>query len=730
MDHFFTLFYCRQCHQSSLTPFDEGNPKDSSLYERQEKRKSESEREKVKKQTMNHWRLSACFRGTVFWFVHIIAGTALLVTFDFDVVGALTVPQPPQRRKAAAGGRTPSQPDRLDQRDSNDDSNDLGEWTIQPTQPSECRLILCQITDVYTLEHLASFKTMIQDTKTKAGPDTAVRSLLTGDFLSPYLLSSVDRGAGMMNALAKLPLDILTWGNHEADLDHRTVVRHVRNFPGKWLNSNMLNHEAMDAQQEYDIIQLCSADGTHRRKVGLCAVLSNDPALYAHFKPPSAFGGATVTDPWEALTKYQHLLEQEQGCDLVIPLQHLYVPDDHKTCRDFDFPVVLSGHDHHRVDEVVEGTRLLKPGMNAVYATLLEISWLDQESPPRIRARFVHCDDWEPDPVLAEENERAYTALLPLRNTELARVPSYFEPLSSGNARGEVCTMGKYLCSLIRSALNVKRRQRQHNIDAVLIMGGNIRGNVHEYPRGSYFSLEALEAEVKSDEVIGVVPMPGWLLDQGIHATHAGDPIPGWMQYDVGVQQDAAKHVTHVAGKPLDPNRMYRVATKISDLTNGQCAPWTDYYTQHADLLPPKGAYINVQSELMSYFARNLWRKIWDKTTELIGSNNQDDDDEECYVDGCDAPARLHVLDTAGDGVVTVDDLQTALKNLLGYSVDAREPTLAQFVHAFADTTGDGTVTVADIESFCDEIQDLYQQDEWRLAFPRSSNPPPGVVRF
>ena len=45
---------------------------------------------------------------------------------------------------------------------------------------------------------------------------------------------------------------------------------------------------------------------------------------------------------------------------MLLPLEHLYVPDDHRTCREFDFPVVLSGHDHHRVDETVAGTRLLK----------------------------------------------------------------------------------------------------------------------------------------------------------------------------------------------------------------------------------------------------------------------------------------------------------------------------------------------------------------------------------
>ena len=69
----------------------------------------------------------------------------------------------------------------------------------------------------------------------------------------------------------------------------------------------------------------------------------------------------------------------------------------------------------------------------------------------------------------------AYDALEPLRNTELARVPARFEPLSSNNSRGSVCSMGTYICSLLKSSLSVTRSQRSHKIDAVLLMGGNIR---------------------------------------------------------------------------------------------------------------------------------------------------------------------------------------------------------------------------------------------------------------
>jgi len=356
---------------------------------------------------------------------------------------------------------------------------------------------------------------------------------------------------------------------------------------------------------------------------------------------------------------------------------------------------------------VVDGSRLLKPGMNGDYATVLELSWPDPESDkPVIRSRFVKCEDYEADKAFDEENERAYDCLLPLRNTELARVPPNFEPLSSNGSRDSVCTAGKFLCSLIKSSLNCRRNSRKYQIDSVLLMGGNIRGNA-DYPLGSFFSLEALEAEIKSDQAIGVVPMPGWLLAQGIEETHAGEPISGWMQYDEGVEEiltaDGKPQVTHVSGEPLDKNKIYRVATKISDLTNGQSPTWTEYFTANKHLLPPKGSYVNINSELMGYFSYNLFRRLWSAISREVT------DEGRCPIAGdteCDARERLAILDRSGSGVITVQDISVALREKLGYSMDQREMSLSQFVHNFADMDGDGEVTMKDFEAFCIEMEE------------------------
>jgi hypothetical protein len=121
---------------------------------------------------------------------------------------------------------------------------------------------------------------------------------------------------------------------------------------------------------------------------------------------------------------------------------------------------------------------------------VLDLSWPTAESSsPEVTATFVRCAEWAADASLAEETRYAYDVLLPLRNTELARVPEAFQPLTSFGSRGAVCSMGSFICSLLRSSLNTQRRQRGFSIDAVLLMGGNIRGGT-EYPQDCFFSLE------------------------------------------------------------------------------------------------------------------------------------------------------------------------------------------------------------------------------------------------
>eukprot|EP00966_Prymnesium_polylepis_P104095 2410524-Prymnesium_polylepis.1 len=93
--------------------------------------------------------------------------------------------------------------------------------THGPLTPTAA-LRIVHITDVYTLENFPSLRTLIQEKRAEFeathGKGSRTICVLTGDFLMPYLLSSVDKGKGMMAMLNGTPVDYVTWGNHEADV--------------------------------------------------------------------------------------------------------------------------------------------------------------------------------------------------------------------------------------------------------------------------------------------------------------------------------------------------------------------------------------------------------------------------------------------------------------------------------------------------------------------------------
>ena len=87
------------------------------------------------------------------------------------------------------------------------------------------RLRIIQITDVYTLKNFPHLKTLVDEKRAEmASMGGKTISMLTGDFLAPYLLSSFDKGQGMVKVLNKTPIDYVIWGNHEHDLGEIRIL--------------------------------------------------------------------------------------------------------------------------------------------------------------------------------------------------------------------------------------------------------------------------------------------------------------------------------------------------------------------------------------------------------------------------------------------------------------------------------------------------------------------------
>ena len=547
------------------------------------------------------------------------------------------------------------------------------------------RIRIIQITDVYTLKNFPHVKTLISEKKAEVeslGGKTI--SILTGDFLAPYLLSSFDKGSGMVDILNKTPIDYVIWGNHEHDLEHEEVMKREKEYKGIWINSNMKSHESFEGskcQVDRAIIDVSSPDGSNNRKLGMLGVLSSSESLYK----PGAFGGATIDDPWECMKEYNEKLKNEDGCDMVLPLCHLYEIQDERTCNEFDFPVIMSGHDHHRVDRMVNGTRLLKPGMDAHYAIVMDLIWNSKSSDgtPEINVETIPVGDFAPDTQLVKDVERAYSVLDPLLKTDLTVIPQKYSPLSSRGVREQRSTMATYLCSQIKIALNLgQTRSIRDNCDCVMIKGGNIRGE-RDYDQFN-FTLEGLRTEMQEEEGVHIFLVPGYALEGCMKETWYG-PNPGWMQYDDSIDVDTDGKITAIGGFPLNRKTIYRVGS-FQDLhiDYGEQPTLAKHFEENPKGLPDHDAGMGCHALLLKLYSHGIWKKLWC----LLDA----DGDGEITTD------ELKALDIDGDGKLSKDELRAAISKVVGLSTIGGENALVDYVlQAAGDVDNDGVLTIDEI---------------------------------
>jgi len=526
---------------------------------------------------------------------------------------------------------------------------------------SVATLRIVNVTDVYKLDNFPHLKTLLEEKKNQLeqqNPTAKTISILTGDFLAPYLLSAIDKGLGMVKMLNATPINHVIFGNHEDDLEHEHVGRCIRDFKGTWINTNMQGYEFFSYQKPFEIIEVTSPDGTNTRKIGLIGILSNSASLYRR----NAFGGAKIEDPYQTMTEYKEKLEKEFGVDIVIPLCHLYVPQDEITCRSFDFPVVIGGHDHHLVNQVIDGTLLLKAGSDADYAAVLDISWTSNSKTekPVLNVTIEATVDFKADIDLVRQVKDCYSVLDHLKHTELSPVPPEYCPLSSLHSREKVVTLATFLWTNLKNALT-RADVEKATVDLVILNGGEIRGGKN-YPEGSFFSLSDLRSEIAEQLETIIVRVPGSVLNQAIKETRKG-PGPGFIQTDNGVLFDEQQNIVSIGGFAFDPEKSYRVATTKWDILDGPSESLTSYFKPQAPL-GEIGSW-PVLPLLLSYFATTVWQSIWAKFD--LDCDGQLDDNE------------IRQIDLDGDGKISRSEFQNAMQKA-GYQVDPAETSFVDCV--------------------------------------------------
>jgi 2',3'-cyclic-nucleotide 2'-phosphodiesterase (5'-nucleotidase family) len=514
--------------------------------------------------------------------------------------------------------------------------------TAAPPTPAGPRLRIVSVNDVYSLENLPRLATLVREEQTR-NPADAFVAILAGDFVAPSMLSSLDRGQGMVECLGAVGITHVIFGNHEDDIPVAELHRRIQEFRGTWLSTNLRDFDPNT--RPHDTVEVAHAGGRTVR-VGLVGAVMTDPTVYR--RPP--FGGARLELANASVLREASLLRETERCALVIPVTHQSMADDRALIRaaraaSLPLPLIVGGHEHDVHVERDDGTWIVKVGSEAARAGIIEIVWpaaapsAPGEDLPTVDVRLELVANHEEDREVRAMVERLTQKVEDLEGAILLPLADG-EHLSSVGSRARQTSMGTLVCSRVRDVMGA---------EVCLLNGGGVRA-ARDY--SAHLAYGDIKAELPFDNEMVLVHMPGQVLRDAVSTSRALAPVEsgGYLQVDDGVVVDeTGRGVVSVAGAPLDLGRAYKVVTVRSFFSGmDHIEPLVAFAKQHPEQIPPATTGRELKEALVEALALALWRKLG----------------------GFDA------LDTDRDGRVSEADVAAALSRLIGQQASPLTVTL------------------------------------------------------
>ncbi|MFC4407525.1 bifunctional metallophosphatase/5'-nucleotidase [Haloarchaeobius iranensis] len=366
------------------------------------------------------------------------------------------------------------------------------------------------------------------------------RTVVTGggDDTGPCVLSFEADGGHAETFLDAVAPDVETFGNHEFDGTLDRARRFAAETPPTWLCANLYAGDgngdgrfAADATEPWTVVDTAAGP------VGLFGVTT--PAL-GDIKPGIGLDGR---DPVAAAREAVDAL-RDAGVEYVVGVSHC--GDDDPIARGVDVDVVLGGHVHEPRDDVVAGTRLVRPG--AAGSHLVEVRIDDDGA---TETRFHDVDDHEPAPGLTADLRDQLAAV------GLDDVVTHVDGTVNRRAR-EPSPVGTFVAEAFR---------RAGDADVGLVNSRTMRD-----------CGVPLSGAVRRVDLHSLVPFPAGLVTLALDGTelrsvvaeagegHRDQDGARWngqfagIEVDWDVARDRPAGVT-VAGAPLDPDATYHLTT-------------------------------------------------------------------------------------------------------------------------------------------------------------------------
>ncbi|HEX6078141.1 MAG TPA: 5'-nucleotidase C-terminal domain-containing protein [Methylomirabilota bacterium] len=411
------------------------------------------------------------------------------------------------------------------------------------------RVQLLSVNDVYVLEPaagrggLARVATLVRDLRRET-PNTIFA--LGGDTLSPSLLSTVRKGAQMIEGWNAVGLDVAVFGNHEFDFGVGVLGERVRESRFAWLAANVVDTASGRP--------LAGARRSLRReldgaRVGLIGLTTPDARRTSNGGP-----GVRFDDPIESA---RGALAALGPVDLTVAVTHLPIREDRSLVAALPIDAVLGGHDHEPMLEAGRAV-IVKAGSDAINVGQVEYELRCGAVLAR-RQRLIPVDDRLAEaPDVADLVRRQAALLARELETVVGRAPVALDARES-LVRREATPVGRFVAELMRDRVGAQ---------VGLINSGALRAN-RVIPAGPITARDIREL-LPFTNTVTMLEVTGEALRAALE--RSVDELPratGHFLQTAGVEvlvdpsQPPGRRIAAVTigGRPLDPAARYRVAT-------------------------------------------------------------------------------------------------------------------------------------------------------------------------
>ena len=284
---------------------------------------------------------------------------------------------------------------------------------------NKIEIVILQTNDVYEIAPLEGGKVggmarVAQLKQDLLAKNPNVFSVMAGDFLNPSVIGTLKyegeriKGKQMVEAMNVAGIDLVTFGNHEFDLNEEDLQKRINESEFDWTCSNVrqkrggflksFKHNGYDIP-DYWIEEFKDSDGT-TVKIGFIGVcLNSNKKNYVYYE--------------DAFTSFKkvHAAIKDQ-VDIVIGLTHQSIDEDKALAAEVaGIPLFIGGHEHNNMMHKVGDVTITKADANAKTAYIHTLKYNKAEKKLSINSTLKAIDSTIPLEPKTDAVVKKWTAI-------------------------------------------------------------------------------------------------------------------------------------------------------------------------------------------------------------------------------------------------------------------------------------------------------------------------------